>query len=612
MSVDEGSSQRNNPPSRKVVSLDNAERLSALSVYEGIIARPSDASLTELAQLSAQITQSSVAAITMVDDVHQWFVASCGGDTLDSAPLEDGFCPITVSQGDPLVIEDAMADPRFCSNPAVVERNTRFYAGIPLSTPAGYIIGTLCVVDFVPRQLPAQQLKALHKLARQVMHQLNLRLGIDKVKQVTQVLTSVSCGVANQVGETFFPTLVQRFTEILNVEYAYIALLSEDASDCLETIAASHQGRLADNFGYSLSQAPCENVVAKATFCHHPQNLQQEYPDFPLIRSAEIESYAAMPILDQHCQVLGVLAVLDTKPMLNEQPAGSLLTIFSSRIAAELERQKDHERQQALLAREQEVRQQSELANRMKDEFLAVISHELRSPLNPILGWTTLLRRGGLSSKKIKNALASIERNALLQVRLIDDLLDISRLLRNKLPLRRTPVNLCFVVNAAIETVAQEAKSKSISIDLQSRLQTETVKGDEIRLQQVFGNLIDNAVKFTPPEGQVSIILSACALSELPVGSFSGDNISDYSEAAQFAHVQIRDTGRGISASFLPNVFERFRQEDYSTTRQFSGLGVGLAIVKQIVEMHDGIVTVQSEGKDKGTVADVYFPLLVS
>ncbi len=243
------------------------------------------------------------------------------------------------------------------------------------------------------------------------------------------------------------------------------------------------------------------------------------------------------------------------------------------------------EKEQLLLA-EQTAREAAERANRIKDEFLAVVSHELRSPLNPILGWSQLLRRGNLSAEKTQTALDSIARNAQLQVQLIGDLLDISRILRGKLTLNKEPVDIGTVVAAALETVEQSAATKSIQIE--TIVSPCRVMGDTVRLQQVVWNLLSNAVKFTPEGGSVVVRAGA--------------------EKTQ-AKIEVTDTGKGIGAEFLPFVFEHFLQEDYSTTRKFGGLGLGLAIVRQVVELHQGSVTVASSGEGKGATFTVRIPL---
>ncbi|MBW4657949.1 MAG: PAS domain-containing protein [Drouetiella hepatica Uher 2000/2452] len=233
----------------------------------------------------------------------------------------------------------------------------------------------------------------------------------------------------------------------------------------------------------------------------------------------------------------------------------------------------------------------AERANRVKDEFLAVLSHELRTPMNPILGWATLLQRGKLDAAKTTQALATIERNAKLQVQLIDDLLDISRILRGMLTLTMLPVDLSAVVMSAIDTVRLAIDAKAIRLNLRLSPEVGYVLGDTTRLQQVVWNLITNAVKFTPADGEISIELI---------------------QVENQAQIQVRDSGKGIQPDFLPHVFEHFRQEDGATTRKFGGLGLGLAIVRQIVEMHGGMVRVESPGKDQGATFTVCLPLMSS
>ncbi|MCC5666185.1 PAS domain S-box protein [Nostoc sp. CHAB 5784] len=246
------------------------------------------------------------------------------------------------------------------------------------------------------------------------------------------------------------------------------------------------------------------------------------------------------------------------------------------------------EREQ-LLAREQAAREAADRANRIKDEFLAVLSHELRSPLNPILGWTHLLQNGKLSEAQRAEALKIIERNANLQTQLIEDLLDISRIMQGKLSLTVAPVSLNFVICAALETVhlAAEAKNIAIALDLDSEIAP--ISGDAARLQQVMWNLLTNAVKFTPNGRQVTVELR---------------------QLDALAQIRVIDTGKGINPQFLPHVFEYFRQEDGSTTRKFGGLGLGLAIVRQIVEMHGGTVTAESQGENQGATFIIQLPVM--
>lgn len=248
------------------------------------------------------------------------------------------------------------------------------------------------------------------------------------------------------------------------------------------------------------------------------------------------------------------------------------------------------EREQLLL-REQSAREEAEAVNRIKDEFLAVLSHELRSPLNPILGWSALLQSKKLDEAKTAQALATIQRNAKLQSELVEDLLDVSRILRGKLSLNVAQVDPASTLRAAMETVRLAAEAKSIRVEASLEPEVGLVSGDSTRLQQVMWNLLSNAVKFTPPGGRVHVRLErldACA------------------------QLTVSDTGQGISADFLPYVFDYFRQADGATTRRFGGLGLGLAIVRHLVELHGGTVRAESLGEGQGATFTVQLPLMPS
>ncbi len=267
--------------------------------------------------------------------------------------------------------------------------------------------------------------------------------------------------------------------------------------------------------------------------------------------------------------------------------AGVVIRFIGTVLNITEKKQAEAEREQ-LLQREQAAREAAERANRIKDEFLAVLSHELRSPLNPILGWTKLLQMRKFDAAKTAEALATIERNAKLQTQLIDDLLDVAKILRGKLSLNMASVNLSSVIEAATETVKATAVAKSIS--LRSVLPNiGQVSGDTARLQQIVWNLLSNAIKFTPQGGQVDIHLER-----------DGDQ----------AKITVRDTGKGINPEFLPYIFESFRQEDASITRKYGGLGLGLAIVRQLVEVHNGTITADSPGEGFGATFTVRLPLL--
>ncbi|MEC4893270.1 MAG: PAS domain S-box protein [Oscillatoria sp. PMC 1051.18] len=241
-----------------------------------------------------------------------------------------------------------------------------------------------------------------------------------------------------------------------------------------------------------------------------------------------------------------------------------------------------------LLTREKAARAEAEAANRVKDEFLAVLSHELRTPMNSILGWSKLLQRKQFNKATTAKALETIARNAQIQHRLIEDLLDVSRILRGKLSLNATEVSLTPIIKAAIETIHLAAEAKSIEIITDLEIENDRVKGDSNRLQQIMWNLLSNAVKFTPEGGKIEVQLD---------------------EDRRQAKIEVRDTGEGIDPEFLPFLFEYFRQENSSRTRSFGGLGLGLAIVRYLTELHGGKVSVYSAGKNQGATFTVTLPL---
>jgi signal transduction histidine kinase len=241
-----------------------------------------------------------------------------------------------------------------------------------------------------------------------------------------------------------------------------------------------------------------------------------------------------------------------------------------------------------VLAREQETRASAEAANRMKDEFLATLSHELRSPLGAILTWVTLLRGGGLDQARTQRGLEAIERNTRLQVKLIEDLLDVSRIISGKLNIDVGLVELPSIIEAAIDNNRAALDAKGIRLESSIDASFGPISGDASRLQQVVWNLLSNAVKFTPKGGRIHI---------------SVENVESSAE------IRVSDTGRGIDPEFLPHIFERFRQADSSSTRMEGGLGLGLAIVRHLVEMHGGTVEAGSEGLGRGATFIVKLPL---
>lgn len=300
-----------------------------------------------------------------------------------------------------------------------------------------------------------------------------------------------------------------------------------------------------------------------------------------ILRQVGFSSVMTVPLRTQ-ARSLGVISFVFAE-------SGRRYTPADLQLAEELARRASLAIDNAQLYRvAQRDRTKAETANRIKDEFLAVLSHELRSPLNPILGWTKLLRNGRLDATKTQQALETIERNAKLQAQLIEDLLDVSRILQGKMTLNVAAVNLAATIEAALETVRLAAEAKHIQIQTTFNPISGKVSGDTNRLQQVVWNLLSNAVKFTPSGGRIELQLK---------------------QVGTYAQIQVKDTGKGISPDFLPYVFDYFRQEDGTTTRQFGGLGLGLAIVRHFTELHGGTVQADSPGQNLGATFTIQLPL---
>lgn len=263
------------------------------------------------------------------------------------------------------------------------------------------------------------------------------------------------------------------------------------------------------------------------------------------------------------------------------------------------------------MLREQIARREAEAANRMKDEFLAVLSHELRTPLNAILGWSRLLRTRNFDEATTQRALETIERNATAQAQLIEDILDVSKIIRGKLRLNWLPVNLVSIIEAAIDSVRPQADAKSIQLEFIASPIENQIFGDPVRLQQVIWNLLTNAIKFTPEEGCVEIRLEEKIeeINKVKQLTHSNSIHSPFHSSCGYVQIQVTDTGIGISPDFLQNVFDRFRQADSTTTRSHNGLGLGLSIVRHLVELHKGWVDAESLGEGQGATFTVKLPL---
>jgi PAS domain S-box-containing protein len=286
--------------------------------------------------------------------------------------------------------------------------------------------------------------------------------------------------------------------------------------------------------------------------------------------------------------------------------AGNLVSVLSLVLDVTVRELAEEERA-ALLVRERDLRRQAEEADRLKDEFLATLSHELRTPLTSILGWATLIRNGEVDrAENLERALEIIERNARSQARLIDDLLDVSRIITGNLQLDVRPLNVAPIVETAIDALRPAADAKGIQIEIELDSTSCLVSGDANRLRQVIWNLLMNAIKFTPRGGRVNLRLEGSNSSAAPVSPVASSAL-----VSNHVRLKVSDNGDGITTEFLPYVFHRFRQEEGSISRKAGGLGLGLAVVRHLVELHGGSVSAESDGPGKGSIFTVDLPLAV-
>jgi signal transduction histidine kinase/ActR/RegA family two-component response regulator len=322
-----------------------------------------------------------------------------------------------------------------------------------------------------------------------------------------------------------------------------------------------------------------QKVHSFSLFCAYPMNelggerLVEHHSSVCSVHSRVIpaESYASVTDLDARLRAIALL----------QQKATSLEMEVK-------ERREVEERLRLALSGEQIARAEAETANRLKDEFLATVSHEIRTPLNAIIGWSHLLRSGRLDEASAARAIETIDRNAKTQAQLIEDILDVSRVITGKLRLRSEPVDIASVINAAIDSVQLAIESKELHLEVTLDPSARHTFGDDGRLQQVVWNLLSNAIKFTPTGGRIKIKVK---------------------RAEGNMQLRVSDTGHGISPEFLPFIFDRFRQADGTSTRSHGGLGLGLAIVRHLVELHGGSIKADSAGAGEGATFTITLPL---
>ncbi|MEH2344880.1 MAG: AAA family ATPase [Nostoc sp.] len=380
--------------------------------------------------------------------------------------------------------------------------------------------------------------------------------------------------------------IVEQSMAALKASSALVALLNENKTELEIVRAVGYNQDLLDAWRYFPIDSP--SPLAEAVRTGQPawaESRQNRIARYPHLAEAyaqyDIDAWISIPLMVEGSAVGGItLGFIQLQELSGEDQA--FILAVAQQCAQAIARAHLYEA-------ERKARSAAESANRIKDEFLAVLSHELRTPLNPILGWAKLMRTRKLDRATSDRALETIERNAKLQTQLIEDLLDVSRILQGKLNLNFGRINLVSVIEAAIETVRLSAEAKSIQIQTSLESGVGEVLGDANRLQQVIWNILSNAIKFTPIGGQVKIKLE---------------------QVSSQVQICVTDTGKGIAPEFLPYVFDYFRQADGATTRKFGGLGLGLAIVRHLVELHGGTVQAESLGEGQGATFTVRLPYL--
>lgn len=466
-------------------------------------------------------------------------------------------------------------------------RRTFLSTKSPYRDERGEIIGLVGVsTDITDRKQAELEREQLFARERHYVNQLQglttAALAINSALSVEQVLQLITDQAASIIGAHQSATLMatdQNWSGAIHAVY-----LSEKY-----TSGQNYQnapGRLGIYPGIHLLESPLRLSQAELeTHLHWREFARTGVNDPPL------RGLLAAPLVGRDGKNIGLIQLSDKNEGEFTAADEAILVQLAQMASVSIENARLYEAEQQARSIAEASREAAQSANRIKDEFLAVLSHELRSPLNPILGWSKLLQNGKLDAARTKQALTTIERNAKLQSELIEDLLDVSRILQGKLSLTPSPMNLATTIQAAIETMRLAAEAKSIQIETHLAPGVGLISGDPTRLQQVVWNLLSNAVKFTPVGGQVTVQL-------LKLG--------------HQAQLTVQDTGQGIDASFLPYVFDYFRQQDGATTRKFGGLGLGLAIVRHLVELHGGTIQAESPGEGLGATFTIHLPLLAS
>jgi PAS domain S-box-containing protein len=485
----------------------------------------------DIAQLAASICGTPIALVSIVDGDRQWFKSRVGINAIET-PRNISFCGHAVAENMILYVPNAIKDPRFFDNPLVLDApKIRFYCGIPLVTPNHHVLGTLCVIDLQPKTLHPDQIKQLAKLSHLVMSQLELR----RNQNTSRLLASV-------------------------VQFSNDAIIT----NTLDGMISSWNSAAVRLFGYS-----ADEILGKSIFTLVPPDfLEEEKQMVDRLKGGEaIENFETIRLCKDGSQrnvSLTISPLIDS----NDKIVGV------SKIVRDITERKITEAKLIQVAR-------------LKDEFLANMSHELRTPLNAILGMAEGLQEsflGTVNERQIQ-ALQTIERSGLHLLSLINDILDVAKIESGHIDLEYQFVAIAHLCTSSLVFVKQAALQKRIQLETKFAPNLTDVFVDERRIRQVLINLLTNAVKFTPEGGKITLTAA-----RLPLA----DEVTEVKQQ-HYLRIEVRDTGIGITPENISKLFQPFVQIDGALNRQYAGTGLGLALVKQIVELHGGRVNLTSE-----------------
>ncbi len=547
--------------------LPNNEACRLQALYDShILDTPPAEGFDDLTRLAAMVCDVPIALVSLIDQQRQWFKARVGHIAVPATTRDVAFCAHAILQPRLMEVPNALEDKRFFDNPLVTgEFNLRFYAGMPLVTAAGYALGTLCVVDHVPRTLTSLQRQALKMLAAQVVAQIELHRQIEQIQQadlerqrLEATLRLQERAIAASSNGIVITDARQPDNPVIYVNPAFERITSYSTAEALGRNCRFLQGGQNDQPGLrTLRQAVAQGQDCTVEVINYRKDGQQYWNQLSI-----------SPIYDPQGQLthfVGIQTDISDRKQAEAQLYQNLQDLDQARCAAEA-------------------------ANQAKSEFLAMMSHEIRTPMNAVIGMTSLLLDTSLTDQQ--RDFVETTRNAgdtLLTI--INDILDFSKIESGKLELETQPFNLRICLEEALDLLAAKASEKGLELAYLLPPQVpQHLMGDVSRLRQVLVNLVNNAIKFTP-HGEVIVSVQAQPQT---------------ASEQLILQVAVKDTGIGIPADRLHRLFQPFSQVDASTTRQFGGTGLGLAISKRLCELMGGTLWVES---DEGQGSTFYFTL---